>query len=79
MKTALHADGIAEVRQQQEAVSKEDRNLLAWWDFEEGEGYLVKDITGHGHDLNLLQEPRWQVGVAVRSCFGSNLPCLIMA
>ncbi len=69
MKTALHADGAAEVKQQQEAVSKDDRNLVAWWDFEEGEGYLVKDITGHGHDLHLLQEPRWQVGVAKRSCF----------
>ena len=67
MKTALHADGAAEVRPQQEAVSKEDPNLVAWWDFEEGEGYLVKDITGHGHDLHLLQEPRWQVGVAMRS------------
>ena len=86
MKTALHADGAAEVRPQQETVSKEDLNLVAWWDFEEGEGYLVKDITGRGHDLHLLQEPRWQVcvallvgslvvgwlvGVAMRSCFCS--------
>ena len=79
MKTALHADGAAEVRPQQEAVSKEDRNLVAWWDFEEGEGYLVKDITGHGHDLHLLQEPRWQVGLGVRFWFCSCLPCLVMA
>ena len=71
MKTALHANGTAEVRQQQGTVSREDPNLVAWWDFEEGEGYLVKDITGRGHDLHLLQEPRWQVGVAVRSHFCS--------
>ena len=59
--TAMHADGAAAVQPQQEAVSREDSDLVAWWTFDEGEGYTVKDVTDHGHDLHILQPPRWEV------------------
>lgn len=25
----------------------------------QGQGYMVRDITGHGHDLYILAEPQW--------------------
>lgn len=28
----------------------------------QGEGYLVEDVTGNGHDLRILSDPEW-VGV----------------
>jgi hypothetical protein len=43
------------------AVSKDDPDLVAYWTFDEGEGYIVKDVTNHGHDLLLTSEPQWQV------------------
>lgn len=36
-------------------------DLVAYWRFDEGQGYLVQDATGHGHDLYATQEPRWAV------------------
>lgn len=43
------------------AVSEHDPDLVAYWKFDEGKGYLVKDSTGHGNDLYLTGEPKWQV------------------
>lgn len=43
-------------------MSDHDPDLVAYWKFDEGKGDLVKDSTGHGHDLYLTGEPRWQVG-----------------
>ena len=43
------------------AVSDHDPDLVAYWKFDEGAGFLVKDSTGRGHDLYLTGEPRWQV------------------
>ncbi len=43
------------------AVSDQDPDLVAYWKFDEGKGYLVKDSTGHGNDLYLTGEPKWQV------------------
>lgn len=36
-------------------------DLTAWWRFDEGSGYTVKDSTGHGHDLQTTSEPEWRV------------------
>lgn len=47
-------------------VSPSDPDLVAYWTFEEGSGYLVKDVTAHKHDLHIQQPPQWRV-----SC----LPC----
>ena len=42
-------------------VKHDDPNLVAYWTFEEGSGYLVKDVTGRGHDLHIQQPPQWRV------------------
>ncbi len=36
-------------------------DLVAYWKFDEGKGYVVHDVTSHGHDLTLTQPPSWQV------------------
>lgn len=42
-------------------ISPNDKNLVAWWKFDEGKGYSVRDETGRGHTLRLLEEPNWVV------------------
>lgn len=34
---------------------------MAYWKFDEGQGYVVKDATGKGHDLMMMEEPSWEV------------------
>ena len=43
-------------------VDKNHPDLVAYWTFDEGRGYVVHDASGHGHDLFLTNEPQWQVG-----------------
>ena len=42
-------------------VSNDDPNLVAYWTFDEGRGYVVHDVTKRGHDLYLTSEPHWEV------------------
>ena len=42
-------------------VSKDDPDLVAYWTFDEGKGYVVHDVTKRGHDLYLTNEPHWEV------------------
>ncbi|KAL0039599.1 hypothetical protein WJX77_003012 [Trebouxia sp. C0004] len=42
-------------------VSPTDPDLVAYWTFEEGSGYLVKDVTANKHDLHIQQPPHWRV------------------
>lgn len=42
-------------------IQHDDPDLMAYWTFEEGSGYLVKDVTGKGHDLHIQQPPQWRV------------------
>ena len=42
-------------------VSLSDPDLVAYWTFEEGSGYLVKDVTANKHDLHIQQPPQWRV------------------
>ncbi|KAK9918751.1 hypothetical protein WJX75_006574 [Coccomyxa subellipsoidea] len=57
MATAAERTGAAG----EAAVSDHDPDLVAYWKFDEGAGFLVKDSTGRGHDLYLTGEPNWQV------------------
>jgi len=36
-------------------------DLVAYWKFDAGSGYNVKDATGRGHDLRMSFPPRWRV------------------
>jgi len=49
-------------------LSSHDPDLVAWWKFDEGSGYTVKDETGHGHTLRILSEPVWVVPRWVETC-----------
>ena len=42
-------------------VSNDDPDLVAYWTFDEGRGYVVHDVTKRGHDLYLTSEPHWEV------------------
>eukprot|EP00210_Caulerpa_lentillifera_P004763 g4547.t1 len=51
-----------------EFIKRNDKDLVAWWKFDEGKGYTVRDETGHGHTLRILSEPRWVVPKWVETC-----------
>eukprot|EP00210_Caulerpa_lentillifera_P004747 g4531.t1 len=42
-------------------INRNDENLFAWWKFDEGKGYLVKDETGNSHTLSIPSEAKWVV------------------
>lgn len=42
-------------------INPSDPDLVAYWTFDEGKGYTVRDVTGKGHDLLATQPPRWEV------------------
>lgn len=42
-------------------INPSNPDLVAYWTFDEGKGYTVRDMTGHGHDLLATQPPRWEV------------------
>ncbi len=48
--------------------SDTDPDLVAYWKFDEGEGYVVKDATGRGHDLQMSTTPRYEVVRWVAAC-----------
>lgn len=41
------------------SVDPNSDGLVAYWTFDDGSGYRVKDVTGHGHDLIITKKPRW--------------------
>ncbi len=45
-------------------ISPSEADLVAYWTFEEGSGYLVKDVTANKHDLHIQQPPHWRVRCA---------------
>ncbi|GLC46629.1 hypothetical protein PLESTM_001898600 [Pleodorina starrii] len=49
-------------------VDPSSPGLVAYWRFDEGSGYRVRDATGRGHDLVMLQEPQWVVTRWLSSC-----------
>lgn len=36
-------------------------DLVAYWTFDEGQGFRARDVTNKGHDLTLTNTPQWQV------------------
>ncbi|HPC94424.1 MAG TPA: hypothetical protein PLU87_05745 [Sedimentisphaerales bacterium] len=39
-----------------------DPNLMGWWPFEEGQGSLALDASGHGNHATLVGDPQWASG-----------------
>ena len=42
-------------------ISHDNPDLVAYWTFEEGSGYVVRDVSDKGHDLHIQQPPQWRV------------------
>lgn len=61
MGTALRRTGSSGGKLDPGSQMTSHPDLVAYWDFDEGQGYLVKDKTGHGHDLTLTHDPEWLV------------------
>ena len=62
MKTAMHRTGTGGSNfTGGSGVNLDDSTLVAYWAFDEGQGYVIKDVTGHGHDLHATSIPHWQV------------------
>ena len=67
MSTAMHRSGTggSDFNQSQSAFA-DDKDLVAYWAFEDGPGYTIKDISGQGHDLKAVAQTQWQVGLLSR-------------
>jgi len=39
-----------------------DPNLVGWWPFEEGQGTVALDASGHGNHATLVGDPQWVPG-----------------
>lgn len=61
MGTALQRIGQTVEGSTGSGVSNDDPDLVAYWTFDEGRGYVVHDVTQRGHDLYLTSEPHWEV------------------
>ena len=61
MGTALQRIGQNVEGSTGSGVSNNDPDLVAYWTFDEGRGYVVHDVTQRGHDLYLTSEPHWEV------------------
>ncbi len=69
IKAGMRADdGRAASGFNKPGVDKDDTNLVAYWKFDEGAGYTVHDVTGHGHDLIMAEPPTWSVVRWLSSC-----------
>lgn len=65
MRTALHRSGLglSEFSQANRDFTGH-KDLVAYWAFEDGPGFRVKDVTGRGHDLYALAETEWQASLS---------------
>lgn len=43
-------------------------DLVAYWDFNAGVGYTIRDVTNHGHDLIASRRPEWEVVRWLSTC-----------
>ncbi|KAI8469316.1 MAG: concanavalin A-like lectin/glucanase domain-containing protein [Monoraphidium minutum] len=49
-------------------ADRDDANLVAYWKFDEGKGYAVRDVTNHGHDLIASEAPTWEAVRWLSAC-----------
>eukprot|EP00884_Botryococcus_braunii_P000733 jgi/Botrbrau1/10660/Bobra.53_2s0017.2 len=48
--------------------SEDDPDLVAFWNFDQASGFVVKDVTGHGNDLLMSAPPTFEVIRWVAAC-----------
>ncbi|KAK9844409.1 hypothetical protein WJX74_002134 [Apatococcus lobatus] len=61
MAVALHRTGTSGGHFNDPSIKLNDPDLVAYWNFDEGQGYQVKDQTSNGHHLHAANMPQWQV------------------
>jgi cysteine-rich repeat protein len=61
MKSHLYNKAITGDSDPGHAVNPKDKDLVAYFNFDEGAGYRVTDLTGRGNDLIITQKPVWEV------------------
>lgn len=64
MRTALHRSGEGGAdfnRTNSTHAHASHPDLVAYWTFDSDQGYEIKDISNHSHDLYALTEPNYQV------------------
>jgi len=49
-------------------VRPDDPDLVAYWKFDEGAGFTIRDVTGRGHDLQASAPPNWEVVRWLSTC-----------
>jgi cysteine-rich repeat protein len=68
MKSHLKNKGITGDSDKGQSIDPKDRDLVAYYNFDEGSGYMVRDLTGNGHDLIVTQKPSWEVAEYFSVC-----------
>ncbi len=68
MRSNLQEKGSGGRGRNKKPINPSDPDLVAYWTFDEGQGYIVKDQTGNGHDLLATQPPRWEVVQGLAIC-----------
>ncbi|NLH44179.1 MAG: hypothetical protein GX448_20260, partial [Planctomycetes bacterium] len=56
------------------AIAGLDPDLVAWWPYDEGQGTVAKDMSLHGYDATLTNNPTWvagKLGTAIQMSGGS--------
>ena len=61
MKSHLADKSITGDSDKGHAVDPKDKDLVAYYNFDEGDGYKIHDLTGRGNDLIVTQRPVWEV------------------
>ena len=61
MKSHLAGKAITGDPDRGRAVDPKDKDLVAYYNFDEGAGYRIHDLTGRGNDLIVTQRPVWEV------------------
>jgi cysteine-rich repeat protein len=61
MKAHLNKKGMTGSTSSDGTIDPRDPDLVAYYTFDEGSGYIVNDKTGRGHDLIITQPARWEV------------------
>lgn len=47
--------------QGEKGINPKDPHLVAYYNFDEGDGYLIRDLTGRGNDLYLSRPPSFEI------------------
>jgi len=50
-----------------------EKELISFWNFEEGNGVIINDVTGKGHDGVITNDAGWSIDVPTYNCDNLNI------